>query len=63
MPACRSLGVLVLLHAAVALAQSDAILDSRAEYTLALRAYEARDYAAFCSTPARQDSADELPPA
>jgi hypothetical protein len=47
MAACRSLGVLALLHASVALAQSDPVLNSRAEYTLAVRAYETHDYAGF----------------
>jgi hypothetical protein len=47
MPASRCVGVLTLLHAAVALAQSDPVVDARAQYTLAVRAYQARDYAGF----------------
>lgn len=47
MAAFRCVGVLALLHATVALAQSDPVVDSRAHYALAVRAYEARDYTGF----------------
>jgi hypothetical protein len=46
MPVFRCAGI-ALLHATIALAQSDPVLDSRAQHALAVRAYEARDYAGF----------------
>ena len=47
MPACRSVGLLALLHATVLLAQSDPVVQSRAQYALAVQAYEAHDYPGF----------------
>lgn len=47
MAACRCAGLLALLHTAVAVAQTDPVVDSRAQYALAVRAYETRDYAGF----------------
>jgi hypothetical protein len=43
----RWVALLALLHSAIALAQSDPVMDSRAQYVLAVRAYEGRDFVGF----------------
>jgi len=47
MLAARCVGLLAALHGTIALAQSDPVVDSRAQYALAVRAYQARDFAGF----------------